>query len=307
MEIKDTQNYLAIKTMLSTITLLSNDFNDSLDNDSFEIINFIGDVFNLNSNDINTYSKLIKDDLTIISKLEDVKAFKENYGQTSDIDNMLYLKSEVLLDINNIYEEYRKSNFNESYFDYYNFRPYFSLIRFNELENASRKGNVEINRTVAILLTIGIGREKDIESAIYRFKQCAYWGDQVSIFFLAYLYNKLNDEKNYNLYFELSKYYELIFEGKTILPKEIANQVNIKVIEEYSLIASTILDIKKVYKLNDINYSFIEIMLMDSISYAQKMNYINNYKLEKWRNASNPSNKSSVSLILKAKEVRSDE
>ncbi len=309
MKIETKQDYLALSNMLLTTTLLSNDFNDDLDRDSSKIVDFIGKVFDYSEKDIYLCSKLIKDDLTIISKNEDVDAYQGDKDRelVSDYEDLIYLKSEAILKINNIFNQYAKSNFEESYFDYHSFRSYFPVIRFNELKKASAKGNVDINRTVAILLALGIGCEKNINSAIYRFKQCAYWGDTSSLFYLAYLYKEVGDSENHELFYNLTKLFEYIYDGKTMLPKEVEQDLNKKIIDEFALISSIVLDIRKTCNLYDINYSFVEVMLMDSLSYSKKMSFINNYKTEEWRDASNSSHNPRGTLFFKSKEGRNHE
>lgn len=309
MKIETKQNYLAISNMLLTTTLLSNDFNDNLDIDSSKIIDFIGKVFNYSEKDIYLLTKYIQDDLTILSKLEDVDAYRcdKNNDKFKDIDDLLYLKSEAISKIYKIYTQYTNSNFDQSYFDYSNLRSYFPLIRFNELRKASAKGNIDVNRTVAILLVLGIGCEKNIKSAIYRFKQCAYWGDVPSLFYLSYLYKEIDDTKNYELFSNLSKLFEYLYEGKTVLPKEVKKDLDKRTIDEFSLISSIVFDVKKTYNLYDIDYSFVEVMLMDSIGFNKKMNFINNYKNEEWREASNSSHNPRASMFFKTKEERKHE
>ena len=300
--------YLAISDMLLTITLLSNDFNKDLDNDSFKVIKFIGKSFNWSNDEIEKYHHLISDNLTVISRLKDIEAFKndKNKKMNEELESLLYLKCETLSKIKNIFNQYQQSDFDESYFDYEYLRPYYEFIRFNELLKASAKGNIDINRTVAFLLAFGIGCKANRKAAKYKLKQCVYWGDYISLFYLSYLSYLMGEGDDYHLYLDLSNLYDYIIEGKTVLPQDIKKKLNKKVIEEFSIISSITLDIRKTNNLNDINYSFIEVILKDSISYSQKMNYINDYKYGEWREELN-STKGKNSLFFEHKEVIKDE
>lgn len=300
--------YLAISDMLLMVTLLSNDFNKDLDNDSFKVIKFIGKAFNWSNEEIEKYYKLISNDLTVISRLKDIDAFKNDKNKMMDeeLESLLYLKCETLSKIKNIFNQYKQSNFDESYFDYEYLRPYYGFIRFNELTKVSAKGNIDVNRTVAILLAFGIGCESNRKAAEYKLKQCVYWGDYISLIYLVYLSYLMGEGDNYHLYLELSNLYDYIIEGKTMLPESIKKNLNKKVIEEFSIISSITLDIRKMNNLDDINYSFIEVILKDSLSYSQKMKYINDYKYGEWREDF-ISTQNKNSLFFEHKEVTQDE
>lgn len=292
MNLKDKQNYLAFINMLLATSILSNYFDENMINDSRKIIDFIGNVFKLNDNNINYCFKLISDDLTMISIIDDVDAYQRNVQDVNylDISDYLYLKCETLLKLNNIHKQFEHQNLNSSLFDYRYLRRYSPDIRFKELENASKIGIIDINKSVAILQYLGIGCKKNIDTAIYRFKQCAYWGDISSLYFLAYIFKSINEEKEYKIFNELCNLSDYFLEGRTNVPSEEEYKYSKESIDEFKIISSIIQDIILSYNKTCINYSFIEVILLNNIDYYQKMKCINNYHQELWKEISNSSN-----------------
>lgn len=304
MEIKENKTYLAFSNMLLSITMLSNEFNNELEEDAYKIIKFIGNVFELTKQEISECRNLIRNDLTILSTNGDVIAFKENKGYKDfpAIEEFLYLKSEAILKMNKLYNQAKYTTYIESYFDYSYLRKYSSFIRFQELEDISLKGDIDINRTLGIMHFLGIGCKENIDKAIFKFKQCAYWGDIISLYFLTYLYLLKNDKKTSKLYFNLSKLSDFMLEGRTIIPNEIAEKFNDKILEEYKIISTIFLDIVLYLKSSNINQSFIEVILDDDLSFNRKMKLINNYSKEEWKKFSNPPLQSDTGNFFARKE-----
>ena len=303
MVIKEKQNYLAVSDALLASTMLSNEFDENLNSDTIKIIDFIGSAFNLSKKDIDECKKLFLDDLTIISTTADVDAYLSHRGDKEfpEIKGFLYLKCEAIQKLDNIYHDLANSPFNQFFFDYKYLRPYSPDIRFKELEETSLKGNVDINRTVAILQVLGIGCPKDLGAAIYRFKQCAFWGDVSSLYYLSYLFKEKGDEKNAKLYIDLSKLSSNLFEGRTVIPNEKKNSYEKSVTETYELIASIKQDIVLAYRITDIDYSFVEVILMDDVDYFTKMECVNNYRAQTWKEISNSSYNPSKKLGFNTK------
>lgn len=284
-------NYLAVSNALLFSTMLSNNFNEALEQDTNKIIDFVSRAFKLDENNANKCKKLFSDELTILSTTKDVDAYLSNQGDQDypEISDFLYLKSQVLLKINNIHDSFTKANFNQFYFDYSYLRSYYPEIRFKELEASSTKGNVDINRTVALMLVLGIGCEKNVESGIYRFKQCAYWGDASSFVFLAYLYETQKDEKNAKLYANLVGLRESLKEGRTLIPEILKPKYDNLTIQTYQIIASIVQDIVFAYEEYEIDYSFLEAIFMEKLDYFKKMELINDYRHQTWKEITNSS------------------
>ena len=289
-------NYLAVSNALLFSTMLSNNFNEALEQDTNKIIDFVSSAFKLAENDVARCKKLFSDELTILSTTKDVDAYLTNQGDKDypEISDFLYLKSQVLLKINNIHDSFTKANFNQFYFDYSYLRSYYPEIRFKELEASSTKGNVDINRTVAMMLVLGIGCERNVESGIYRFKQCAYWGDTSSFVFLAYLYETQKDEKNAKLYGNLVNLRENLKEGRTLIPENLKPKYDKLTIQTYQVIASIVQDIVYAYEEYEIDYSFLEAIFMEKLDYFKKMELINDYRRQR---------KLQTPLMIQAKDL----
>lgn len=291
MDISERKKYLAFLDMLLTVTMLSNEFNNDLDNDASTIISFIGVTYDLYENEIDECKRLILSDLTTISTIADVQAFQADKNKTISpiLNNFLYLKANTILLLKNIYDNYDRGNFDQYYFNYLYLRPYNSSIRFNELITASIKGNIYVNRTVAIMLALGIGHSKNVKSALYRLKQCAYWGDVSSIYYLAYLYKNIGDDKQAKLYSNLLELVGYASEGRTVLNEELKAKYDVETQQTFALITSIKHDIVLQNNIQNINLSFLEVILSDDIDYYKKINYINQYLNQEWKEVTNSS------------------
>lgn len=303
MVLREKQKYLALSSILITTTMLSNDFNTELENDSSYLIDFIGGVFSLSKEEIEECKRLVLDELTVVSTVQDANAFFANQGDRDfpKIGQYLYLKCDAILKLKNIYQKFNKVNFNQIYFEYRYLRPYYPDIRFKELVDSSVNGDVDINRTVAILLAAGVGCEKDIDAAIYRFKQCAFWGDISSLYFLKHLFEIKGEEKEKKLFSNLCVLSSYLSNGRTNIPNIKKKEYDQLTSDTFSLIASIKQDIILDYNIYDIDYSFVEIMLLDNIDYYKKMKCINEYKNQWWKELTNSSSDPSKKLGFNVK------
>ena len=281
-------NYLAISDILLMVTMLATDFNEQLEKDASTIIDFIGNSFELNGNDVDELKRVVPNDLTILSTTDDVKAYLADGGSKyyPELSDLLYLKSQSILKIDQLQGMTPENKF---IFDYKNLREYHPAIRFKELEGASTFGNADVNI------------EKNVESAIYRLKQCAYWGDVVSLYYLSYLYKELGQEDNAKLYKDLAGLSDYLLEGRTVLPKEIKEQLDKEVIQTYAIISSIKQDIVLANNHKNIDYSFVEVMLSDNVDYYEKIEFINEYTSQRWKEITNSSNDPSKVLGFKVK------
>lgn len=292
-------NYLAISDILLTVSMLGTDFNEALEKDAGLIIDFISHSFKLKEKEINQLKKLVCDDLTIISTRRDANAYQiENGGNDyPEISDLLFLKMQTIVHLDIL------KGINEMHLDYSYLRPYYPDMRFKELEQSSTIGNIEINRTVAIMLALGLGTPKDIDAAIYRFKQCAYWGDVSSLYYLAHIYQELNDENNAALFNNLIKLSPYILEGRTLLPKKDEKKYSQEVIQNFVIISTIKQDIvlASEHRRDNIDYSFLEVMFMDNLDYYVKIECINDYNSMKWKEITNSSYDPNKKLGFKLK------
>ena len=199
-----------------------------------------------------------------------------------------------LLNTTKLNNSYYKSSFN-----YNHLRSYYAENRFNELQEASVLGYIDINRTTAIMLALGIGVKQNRESAIYRLKQCALWGDIASLYLLKALYQE--DEKEAQIYKDLTLLSSYFLEGRTIIPKKDEGKYLKEAKELFAIISSVRQDIVLSLNITNIDYSFVEVLLLDKLDYYQKMAFINQYKEGTWKEISNSSNDPNKRLGFKVK------
>ena len=93
MNLKENENYLSVSDMLLTVTMLSNKFDENLDEDASLVVDFIGRSFSLTDEDIKECYKLVIDDLSMISTTSDVEAFYKacNLEKLEDVKEYLSL------------------------------------------------------------------------------------------------------------------------------------------------------------------------------------------------------------------------
>ena len=291
MNLKENENYLSVSDMLLTVTMLSNKFDENLDEDASLVVDFIGRSFSLTDEDIKECYKLVIDDLSMISTTSDVEAFYKacNLEKLEDIKEYLSLKCDSINKMKDIALKFNGNNSIKSYFDYTYLREYYPNNRFKELEKTASYGNVDVYRVVAILLALGIGCKKDINGAIYRLKQCAYWGDINSLFYLSYLYRLDNDRENTKLFSDLASLKDLIQEGRTILPKELSERYDEETKSNFKLITLIRQEIVLSLRNDNINFPFLEVIFKDDIDYYKKIGCINNYQSSSWKEILNSS------------------
>lgn len=291
MNLKENENYLSVSDMLLTVTMLSNKFDENLDRDASLVVDFIGKSFDLTDEDIKECFKLVTDDLSMISTNSDVEAFNKvcNLEELKDVKEYLSLKCDAITKMTDIATQFRGYNSIGSYFDYTYLREYYPNNRFKELEKTASYGNVDVYRIVAILLALGIGCKKDVNGAIYRLKQCAYWGDINSLFYLSYLYRLDNDSESEKLFSNLASLKDLILEGRTSLPSNLSESYDEETRDNFKLITLIRQEIVLGLRQDNINFPFLEVIFKDDIDYYKKIGCINNYQRDSWKEILNSS------------------
>lgn len=284
------QNYVAFYNMVLSATLLSNAISAEFDEDAKKIIRFIGQAYQLDESLIQYAQSVILDDLVAISTRADVIAFNNSHDYDSELDeldSLFSIKVDVLEVIDAMRERMDVST-NPTWFDYSHYKPYYPEIRFIQLANYAAIGHPIAVKEVGILSFLGIGVNANADSAYYRLKQCLMWGD-LSVIPLLREIAKAKNDADAQVYDELNQLIPYMEEGRTILPKELDNALQNKTKELFVLIASIRQDIVLESKELYINQSFVEVMLLDSVSYPQKLNFINNYHSNEWKDVTNSS------------------
>ena len=285
------KNHQAFSNMLFATTLLSNVYSQTFETDSNKLIEFIGKAFHLDEETIRDAKKLITDDLMTISVKDDVVAFTNAHDYNSklqELDPFLSMKCDAI----NIVESLaNKASFhiNSAWFDYGHYKPYYPEVRFAQLNTVATIGHPIANKVVGLMCFLGIGCEKNIDSAILRMKQCALWGDTACIYLLREMYDESGDKENAKVFSELESLTEYIKEGRTLIPDDKIGKLDGKTKEFFAYISS----IKQDVVLNEqryfIDYSFVEVVLLPKLDYYKKMGYINFYRDQKWKDVTNSS------------------
>ena len=226
-----------------------------------------------------------------ISTKDDVNAFINAHDYNSklqEIDPLLSMKCDAI----NIVESLANKNsfhINSAWFDYSHYKPYYPEMRFAQLNTVAAIGHPIANKVVGIMCFLGIGCEKNVDSAILRMKQCALWGDTACIFLLREMYDESGDKENAKVFSELESLTDYIKEGRTLIPDEESGKLDGKTKEFFAYISS----IKQDVVLNEqryfIDYSFVEVVLLPKLDYYKKMGYINFYRDQKWKDVTNSS------------------
>lgn len=297
-------NVESFEQMILATSLLSNNSSIAWKNDSKKIIEFICESYDISKSDCNKYKDIIIEEISNLCLLQEyvgLQELKEYDEEYSELDFYYDIKGKILTRIKGISEELsQKGNIYDFEFNYTNYTSYHSPSRFNTILKTATYGNPQLTCQIGLMLATGIGVEKDLDTAILRFKQCAYWGYIPAIKYLAYTYKLLKDTENYNIYSDL---YEIclneLFNGVTLLPEEKYKKYNKEATNIFSFIASIYRDIVIGFEIPNINFSFLEVIFSNRISNDEKMKYINEYNKSEWKEVTNSTYKSFQSFGFK--------
>ena len=280
------------KQIILYTTLLSNNSSNDWDNDSKKIIDFISEAYDDNHKE--AYYKLVSYDISNLSLNNEFDLLFNSRKSNDNFDELeifYSIKGKCILTINQIAEkikEYGSGLFSE--FDYKRIIPYNSIERAESIFEASKYGAVELSVMSGILYATGIGTNKNLKMARLRFLQAAYWGYFPAFKYASYVSDILDDKSKYTLYLELYTACNMFLsEGITIIPSDYAIDYSEETHKQFSLIASIYFDVIILYNIHNINFSFIEVILLDDIKYADKMEYINKYVENNWKEVTNGS------------------
>lgn len=276
-------NYDAFKLMVLTTSILGNMSDSKWEEDSKTIVSFIAKSYGLKDEIIKDYIHIITKEIVNLSLINDAQYNFFNSSKIDDDNVFAYdMKARTLILLQSFYNE-RTTN----WLDYSHHNRYHPLVRFKELNEASRYGNLIACRQVGIQYALGIGVTQNLDQAILRLTQCAFWGDIESMYLLRQTYLMKNDQENYSICNEvISLADKYLISGVTLIKNE---NVSRRAIRIYALISSLFQDVIKPQQdmHQHIDYSFIEVLLLESIPYEEKLLFINNYASGQWRNITN--------------------
>ena len=280
--------------MVLLTTLLSNVTDEKFDEDAKKIVDVIGQAYELSEDIVIECKRLITEELVVIPRNKDRQKFIDKQGVSSGnnyLNSLLSIKCDVIYAIRELNSRIGAS-LDGDWFDYSHYHAYDPQLRYSQIRKAAVTGDLIVNKMIALMHYIGLGTKKDEPLAVTSFKQCMIWGDMFSVNMLKNIYRNKN-QKKYEVYKDLSTLDKYLDNGVTVLPDEVANTIDPKAKEIYAYIASIKQDIILPLNRNRIDFSFVEVILLDSIPYRKKMNYINNYSnpnlTNEWKDITNAS------------------
>lgn len=285
------ENIELTKQIILYTTLLSNNASNSWEEDCGKIIDFICSAYNSN-NLVDDYKRLISYDISNLSMINETKLIfnkKEYNDDFSDLEILYDIKSRSMIIIKMLSERLKTYNIGLfTNFDYSNIIPYNSVDRRNSILKASCFGDVELSVMSGLLFATGIGGNNNLRLAKLRFLQAAFWGYFPAFIYASKVSQLLGDEEDSSFYGELySACSKFLTQGVTMIPQSLNDKYSKKTREYFSLISSIYFDVVVLYKLSNIVFSFVEVMLIDELSINEKMNYVNHYNEYKWKDETN--------------------
>ena len=279
-----------LQEMIMATTILSNNSSIEWRNDSAKLIEFICDAYEL-SHLAEDYKNLILYTINNLSLVNEYRGLRREHNfndEYSEIELAYNMKGQAILQLKNIDETLHRNGFPmHAEFNYEDYGAYYAPLRLMTVLKASSYGDVQLTAQAGLMYVCAIGANQDIEFAIVRLKQAAYWGYIPALLYLANIYKQSGDEANYKLYKEV---YEIandfFYDGIQMIPEGKKNKYSKEASTIFTLLTNIYQDVV-IPHTTRIDYSFLEVMFAEKISFAKKMIYINEYPRYEWKSALN--------------------
>lgn len=280
------RHYEAFELMILSTTLLGNENGAKWEKDATLLINFIGDAYQFKDEELKKTKNSVLQAARKIQTKEDADITLVTELEDFEVTQLEFLKGKIVNFLQSL------TNRDELYFtDYRHINPYFPELHFHNIKTLAKTGNLLAVRHLALLYYLGIGTHKNINRAEQLLWNAAFWGDEPSLHLLKAIAKNnanLNAHENIKQLIELTE--EHLYTGTTQIKED--SRHNIWVQEHYKLISSIYYDIvltQASYSSvrQNINLSFVEVMRLPNLTYQQKMKYVNEYNLGKWKNETN--------------------
>lgn len=284
------KNVEPLYEMIMATSILSNNSSINWKADSGKLIDFICDSYEL-SHLKEDYKELILCTINNLSLVNEYKGLRREHNfndEYSEIEIAYNMKGQVLLQLKNIDETLQRNGFPmDSEFNYEDYASYYAPLRMMTVLKASSYGDVQLTNQAGLMYLCGIGTEQDIEFSIVRLKQAAYWGYIPALKYLSNIYNSIGDMDNHKLYsevYDICK--DLFYDGVQMIPDSKKDKYSKEAATIFTLLTNIYQDVV-IPHTTRIDYSFLEVMFADKISFAKKMIYINEYSRYEWKSALN--------------------
>ncbi len=284
------QNIEPLNEMLMATSILSNNSSLKWKSDSAKIIEFICDAYDINYL-VDDFKELILNTVNNLSLVNEYKGLRREHNfndEYSEIEIIYNLKGQIILQLKNIDNNLKQLGFpiaNE--FTYEDNNSYYAPLRLMTILKASSFGEVQFTVQCGLMYACAIGCDMDIEFATIRLKQAAYWGYIPALKYLSKIYKDKNDEVNYKLYKEVyDACTDFFYDGVQMIPESKKHLYSKEATSTFTLLANIYQDVVIPYSTR-IDYSFLEVMFAEKITFAKKMIYVNEYKQAEWKSALN--------------------
>jgi hypothetical protein len=217
------QNIEPLNEMLMATSILSNNSSLKWKSDSAKIIEFICDAYDINYL-VDDFKELILNTVNNLSLVNEYKGLRREHNfndEYSEIEIIYNLKGQIILQLKNIDNNLKQLGFpiaNE--FTYEDNNSYHAPLRLMTILKASSFGEVQFTVQCGLMYACAIGCDMDIEFAIIRLKQAAYWGYIPALKYLAKIYKDNNNEETYKLYKEVyDACTDFFYDGVQMIPE----------------------------------------------------------------------------------------
>lgn len=286
------KNYEVFYNMVLSSTLMSNSYSEEFITDSRKITDFIGKAFEKDDDFIKNATDIIHNQLNTLALITDQQAIysSRNFGDTySDSDSLFDIKGDVLAKLNNLGKVLPSF---ATWYDYTHYNTYQADIRYYKIKETSSSGELLTTRQAGILNALGIGCEVNYTASIRRLSQSAFWGDIPSMYYLAYVYGLAGNEKNSKIFYEVAHLAsQYLNDGYTVLPDESKKANSVEACEWYAIISSIkrdiVCNIESSNHNSFIDFSFIEVITLENLTYSDRMRYTNAYFQKEWKTVTN--------------------
>lgn len=287
---KINNNFEAFYSMVISSTMISTYNCPQANDDAEKTIRFIGDAFKLDRIYIDDFIDCILNSMMNIGLISDYHAIASTeLLDNEDRDNLeLYeIKGQALEEISisermcfSSYDSRIVSDIKEKMKYGYFHHIYNSKMRFWSIQKRSENGELLSTRQLAILYSLGIGCEKNIERAEKLFLRCVFWGDKISAMLLNYLHQINNSAKYEDGLFE--KVYKLIQEDSALIsdPKELSFRKENELYNLIRLVKNTVIISRSRYC---VNIELVDYLADKRIPYHEKVAFVLNFSEKEWR------------------------
>lgn len=284
------KNIEPLNEMLMATSILSNNSSLEWKRDAGKLIEFICSAYELNHL-VDDYKELILNTVNNLSLVNEYKGLRREHNfndEYKEIEIVYNLKGQILLQLKNIDNNLKQLGFPiAGEFTYEDNNSYYAPLRLMTILKASSFGEVQMTVEAGLMYAMAIGTSQDIEFAIIRLKQASYWGYIPALKYLANIYKKLGDEANFKLYQEVyDACNDFFYDGVQAMPESKKNLYSKQASETFTLLTNIYQDVVIPFSTR-IDYSFLEVMFAEKISFAKKMIYINEYNRYEWKSALN--------------------